>query len=381
MDNRFSTKVTQTIGTAVLLPQATGSTKRTCTKCQGLEFWSPHFSIRDTWEELENSLRTCGFCKLRYDLCQHLDRAEFPSVRFDREQSVLKLNEGYPPVLSIRRGPGKLETCTVHEASTNIQVIEAAQTSRASHIQIGFPQLPPLASPMYYDLLRMWLKDCDDEHPECRAPRGGPLPTRLIHLGVQGPTAIRLYETRPTDTLEYIALSHPWGKGPHFRTTLDNIKAHQECIEFEKLPATFQHAVVTCRELGLEYLWIDSICIIQGEGGDFGQEAKRMEDVFSSAFCVIAASSARGQNDGFLNPRIQEQPCFTFDHAAGLPPLYVSPFMDNFNDDVLEASLSKRGWVLQERALARRSIYFTNRQTYWECGRGIRCETLTKMDK
>jgi hypothetical protein len=43
--------------------------------------------------------------------------------------------------------------------------------------------------------------------------------------------------------------------------------------------------------------------------------------------------------------------------------------------------LNKRGWVLQERALARRTIYFTARQTYWECGCGVRCETLTRLHK
>lgn len=151
-------------------------------------------------------------------------------------------------------------------------------------------------------------------------------------------------------------------------------------IDFGELPAMFQHAVTSTRELGLDYLWIDSICIIQGQGGDFEQEAKRMEDVFSSAFCVIAASSAHGQNDGFLTRRNQERQFLTFE-AAGLPTLFVSHFMDNFSKDVLEAPLNKRGWVLQERALARRTIYFTDRQTYWECGRGVRCETLSKMDK
>lgn len=159
-----------------------------------------------------------------------------------------------------------------------------------------------------------------------------------------------------------------------------NVEAYREKIDFGQLPATFQDAVVTTRELGLEYLWIDSICIIQGEGGDFDQEAKRMEDVFSSAFCVIAASSARGQNHGFLNRERQEPEFLTFEHE-GLPTLYVSRFMDDFNKDVLESPLSKRGWVLQERALARRTIYFTDRQTYWECGKGVRCESLTKMDK
>jgi hypothetical protein len=41
--------------------------------------------------------------------------------------------------------------------------------------------------------------------------------------------------------------------------------------------------------------------------------------------------------------------------------------------------LNRRGWVLQERALSRRIIHFTATQTYWECGKGVHCESLTRM--
>lgn len=353
-----------------------------CSECQQLEFWAPHFSIVDSWEELENRRHNCDFCKMRWEACTgHLDRAESPDLHFDRDQSMLKLNGKYPPVFSISRGPGKLNTAQYVGRDADTGLVEQEQ-SKASHIQIGYPQLPESSSQAHFDILRHCLRDCEAHHPECRPKRTNleSLPTRLIYLGSKNSKEITLQTTQPADNIDYVALSHPWGKGPHFCTTLANIEAHRRGIDLEKLPAMFKDAVVTTRELGLEYLWIDTICIIQGEGGDFDQEAKRMEDVFSSAFCVIAASSASGQHDGFLSRKDQQRECLTFEHA-GTPPLYVSRFMDDFNKDVLESPLSRRGWVLQERALARRTIYFTSRQTYWECGIGVRCETLTKMDK
>jgi hypothetical protein len=188
-----------------------------------------------------------------------------------------------------------------------------------------------------------------------------------------------LHETREDESMKYIALSHPWGDPPHFCTFTSNIEEYKQKIEFGKLPATFQNAVTITRGLGFRYLWIDSICIIQGPDGDFNKEAKRMEDVFSSAYCVLAASSAKGQSDGFLKKR-HEREYLTF-VRNGLPHFYVCNFIDDFNQHVLEGPLNKRGWVLQERALAHRTIYFTNKQTYWECGGGVRCETLTKMHK
>ncbi|KAM0550684.1 hypothetical protein ACHAPJ_008748 [Fusarium lateritium] len=224
---------------------------------------------------------------------------------------------------------------------------------------------------------------------ELRMRKLAKLPTRLIDLGTSSVPNIRLCETQSGNSAEdfkYIALSHPWGEAtasnPHFCTTKENLSVHLTEIKFGQLPNTFKDAVTTTRALGIQYLWIDSLCIVQGPGGDFDTESRRMEQVFSSAYCVIAASRASGQCDGFLMDRIRssENDHVTF-RKGNNPPFYISRFLDDFNRDVLEGSLNQRGWVLQERALARRTIYFTDKQTYWECGDGVRCETLTKMNK
>ena len=283
------------------------------------------------------------------------------------------------------------------------------------------PVLPasPRTQAMFH-LIKNWLRHCDQHHNACRIPssqqkteltelrtntsglgaaigqriqfrKPNTLPTRLIRIGNADTLAdaIHLYETQPFDTVEnlpYIALSHPWGncteQKPRFRTTVSNRTEHLKAIDFIKLPNTFQDAITVTRSLGIHYLWIDSICIIQGPGGDFDSESRRMEDVFSSAYCVIAASRAAGQWGGFLRDRAESSrnDFVTFNHSSG-HPYYVSRCLDNFNQDVLEGSLCQRGWVFQERALARRTIYFTDTQTYWECGDGVRCETLTKMKK
>ncbi len=104
-----------------------------------------------------------------------------------------------------------------------------------------------------------------------------------------------------------------------------------------------------------------------------------MEDVFSSAYCTIAASSAESTDAGFLHKR-DARPCLKVD-TADRGTFYVCPAIDNFGHDVEEGALNKRGWVLQERALSTRSIHFTSTQVYWECGQGVHCETLTKLLK
>lgn len=250
-------------------------------------------------------------------------------------------------------------------------------------LRMGLPRLPEAGTTAHFDILRHWLLECDKNHSNCKSINATRerLPTRLIDVGTNNSSLVKLFETQLHDRYDYLALSHPWGteSAKHLCTFPENLAQHKKGIEFNHLPTTFQDAVKVTRGLGHRYLWIDSICIIQGPDGDFNDEAKHMEDVFSQAYCVLAASSANGQHDGFLQTRSQRR--YLTLRQDPLPPVHICEFIDDFQQHVLNSNLNKRGWVLQERVLARRTIYFTGKQTYWECGSGVRCETMTKMHK
>lgn len=274
-----------------------------------------------------------------------------------------------------------------------------ADFNDSTPIQLGFPVLLKPGSDSFFILLKLWLEDCDTTHADCRPKLRTMsrkstiqnLPTRLIDVGSLDNPRLRLVATQEGSITshQYIALSHPWGdieKFPPFSTWRrdgsglgHDINTFRRAIQYDELPATFKDAVDCTRALGIQYLWIDSICIIQGKDGDFKDEAKNMENVFSGAYCVLAASRATNQHDGFLGPRPQRK-YITFERVKD-EPYYVCEPIDRFSKDVIEGSLNQRGWVLQERALARRTIYFAESQTYFECGNGIRCETLASMQK
>lgn len=129
----------------------------------------------------------------------------------------------------------------------------------------------------------------------------------------------------------------------------------------------------------MDYIWIDSLCIIQDDAEDWKSEAARMEQVFRGAYFTIAATSAKTSNDAFLVPR-QPRPCVEMVMPNG-EVIYICHFIDNFHKDVELGALNRRGWVLQERVLSRRSIHFSSTQIYWECGMGVHCETLTRLNK
>jgi hypothetical protein len=91
----------------------------------------------------------------------------------------------------------------------------------------------------------------------------------------------------------------------------------------------------------------------------------RMEDVFSSAYCTIAASTANDTDDGFLKPRTPRK--YVTLQKGPESAFYVCEYINTFRSDVELGELNRRGWLFQERALSRRSVYFTNSQMYWEC--------------
>jgi len=124
---------------------------------------------------------------------------------------------------------------------------------------------------------------------------------------------------------------------------------------------------------------LDAICTVNDDYDDVQAMAENLGQIFRGAYCVLAATRAMGQDDGFIKSRLQRE-YVTFQRGAE-KPFYVCEAIDDFDHDVIKAPLHQLAWCLQERAMAQRTIYFAEAQTYFECGRGIRCETLAKMHK
>lgn len=182
--------------------------------------------------------------------------------------------------------------------------------------QIGFPVLPPAGNHLRFALVREWLRWCDESH-DCNKHRTAELPTRLLYIGDPKGSDydsefLRLVPAEKIGDQKYIALSHYWGevwkglleeKRDQWSTTPQGLQRKMKGFLVTELPQTFRDAIEVVRGLNLKYLWIDSLCIIQGEGGDWEEESKKMEDVYTSAYCTIAVTSASDSDAGFLTER------------------------------------------------------------------------------
>lgn len=134
--------------------------------------------------------------------------------------------------------------------------------------------------------MKEWIDDCENNHSGCQIgiPLSFDFPARLIDVGpLDNLVDPLLVETttleNPTRTV-YVALSHCWGDGALTKTLDSNVLRYSEKIPVQELSNTFREAMKITRELGVRYIWIDSLCIIQNDAHDWSREAAKMATVF-----------------------------------------------------------------------------------------------------
>lgn len=155
-------------------------------------------------------------------------------------------------------------------------------------------------------MARTWLADCSDSHEDCRNKKAYRQPTRLISVGHD---AVCLVITKNLKSPpQYATLSYCWGQQPFTTLTRDNIQSFMDHIPQNDLPRTFTDAFEVARQLEIQYIWIDALCIIQDDNvdaanNDWAKEAGHMSSVYGGAYVNLAATTATDVRQGFLqNP-------------------------------------------------------------------------------
>jgi hypothetical protein len=229
-------------------------------------------------------------------------------------------------------------------------------------------------------LVSTWISECERNHEKCfvLSPLQSEMPGRLIQVNTISPVglanSLRLVEvsslTTPNGGLKYAALSHCWGNPTLLlQTTSQNLLSHMQEIIFETLPQTFQDAVTVTRKLGIPYLWIDCLCIVQGDPQDWQVEAAKMGSLYQNAYLTIAATKARGSTEGLFvsyAPALHVDLSTPDNTLSDITQLRVRPW-DWFEMYPGDSPLPERALVFQEMMLSRRSVHFAEGQLYWSC--------------
>jgi hypothetical protein len=152
-------------------------------------------------------------------------------------------------------------------------------------------------------------------------------------------------------------------------------------IRIADMPATYQDVVMLTRELGIRYLWLDSLCICQDEHADWERESAKMLSVYSNSYLTVAASRAKESAQGFLGERPKRscvQLKYSRDGLQGQAMVFALPLREELiKRDYIklpQEPLSKRAWSLQERMLSHRVLLYATSQMFFECNEGYRSE-------
>jgi hypothetical protein len=183
---------------------------------------------------------------------------------------------------------------------------------------------------------KKWIASCHgNDLCQNKAIDGPFCPTRVLDVNANDSREIRLIETGECpglDSVPYIALSHCWGGSIKTQLTEKNLEEMKHSISADKLPKNFQDAISITRRLGAQYLWIDSLCIIQDSHEDWVRESAKLGLLYANAICTISATASRNSSGG----------CF----------LSRDPFM---SDCILrskqEASIFVRSWIPEVASL------------------------------
>lgn len=242
--------------------------------------------------------------------------------------------------------------------------------------------------------LRQWMDECLSSHENCRknivTQDDSNRPARLLDLSLiqrHGESGIRLVETLSGISYQYACLSHRWDNAlKHHQTTTKNLSQFLGFLSLEKLPANFRDAVSIARDLNIQYLWIDSLCIIQSgdSGEDLGRELAKMASIYQNSFLTIAIVSSPDSSKGcYMQDKWPDISFWVSNtneaHLFGARVLDKKGSLVSTDDVHDHYPLLSRAWVLQERLLSPRLLQCNYGEFAFDCLESSRCECNSKL--
>ncbi|GAW15934.1 hypothetical protein ANO14919_053560 [Xylariales sp. No.14919] len=247
------------------------------------------------------------------------------------------------------------------------------------------------------------LKFCIDAGPGKGS--GMFVPKRLIDLGTRQDSAPTLVSLGERGCIRYATLSYCWGPpedaAKQLKTTIATLEQHVREIPTKNMPAVVSDTFQVCKILGIRYVWVDALCIVQGADGDWEEQSAQMSQIFGNSYLTICAVASGSCLEGFLGTR--QQPVLKLGFASpkqdqggsALYSLRPGPFEHGnpyyfsldcqgpFLQDVVQSNWTQRGWVYQEKYLSPRKLYFGKSQMHFQDASKVTSENgeVVEIDK
>jgi hypothetical protein len=148
-------------------------------------------------------------------------------------------------------------------------------------------------------MLEKWIETCNSGHgSHCQLPRDNSMPRRPEWLiDVQELCVV------PAGDREYVALSYIWGSIDCLSLTQANLQTLQQegSLSASAMPNTIRDTIALVNDIGLQYLWVDRLCIIQDDPIAQRRQISIMADIFAGSYITIIAAQGRDASSPLWN--------------------------------------------------------------------------------
>ncbi|KAI0514911.1 HET-domain-containing protein [Xylaria bambusicola] len=175
-----------------------------------------------------------------------------------------------------------------------------------------------------------------------------------------------------TSDCKYVALSYVWGRANVLLAGSNNIERLEKPGAFNtpefraQVPQTIKDAMQATRGIGIRYLWVDALCIIQDENyKEKLPHIKQMNRIYETAELVIVAMSSSDAGSGL--PGVRPWTRDVDQHIEQITPQLRLGLRTSYGNDSVGRVYQTRGWTYQETCFARRQLIFTGGQVVFEC--------------
>ena len=289
-----------------------------------------------------------------------------------------------------------VEYCNIKLVNLDSSFLEAGTSQPENYLGYLPRALPPRDSigEIVKNANRL-LSHCTSSHEKCATEIPDSMPTRVIDLGTPECPNLSLISSNKTTPQHYAIMTYRWGTdGGAYKLLEVRLEEYHRGIPEPKLPSTLIDVINFTRAIGIRYLWIDALCILQDEDSrtDWNIEAPKMREYYRSAyFCVstLCAPSVEyklfeccakdrdfelaeleGVRVGLTSCETETQELEIFDDR-----------LRSFDIAFRSSPLNFRGWTLQERLLSQRLLHIGRHQIYLECSTSEASERDLYADK
>jgi hypothetical protein len=232
------------------------------------------------------------------------------------------------------------------------------------HVAVDISDI--IGSEQTLDRALFWLNTCIYQHVRTDAAHAR-LPTRV--LLIDGIDQVRLYII-DGEFYSYACLSHCWGTQPLslLGNTTATLEDFQTSIPWKDLPNTSRDAINFTYRLGVKYVWINSLLIVQDSIADRRREGSLMVEIYEFSYLTLVATKSSTPSEGcFSTPdRIHctRSVTITEEENDGITQDYTLHIRNILDHHVGIYPIFNRGWVITLLSCSELPVYLHPQRSF-----------------